>query len=98
MTDDGGNVVGSTIAQPIVNRSGLFMDSEITSKYGLSLVRKGRTLYTIPCKAKTHAVTNNVALPNHAQPRPRSVKAVHSNNTKLPRSARSTARRRDFVG
>ena len=31
MTDEGGNVVGSTITQPMVRRSGLFMDSEMTA-------------------------------------------------------------------
>src|ERR1700730_13764335 len=98
MIDDGGNVVGSIIAQPSVNRSGLLMDSEMTSRYGFSLVRKGGTLYTIPCKAKMHAVTNKVALPIQAQPSPTSTNAAHSNFTRLPRRSHSTARRRDLVG
>ena len=36
MIDEGGRVVGSTIAHPIIRRSGLLMDSEITSRYDFS--------------------------------------------------------------
>src|SRR5262249_47890180 len=44
MIDDGGRVVGSIKSQPIVRRRGLLIDSERTSTYGKSLVRRGGTL------------------------------------------------------
>ena len=44
LTELGGKVVGSTIAQPIIKRMGLFTDSEITSRYAVSLLRSGGTL------------------------------------------------------
>src|ERR1700738_946553 len=98
MTEEGGKVVGSTIAHPIINRRGLLMDSEITSRYALSFVRSGGTLETIPCRAKMLANMNIDLLFANAQASPTPRRAAHSIRTMFLSNWFCTADRRTFVG
>src|SRR5580692_1259240 len=98
MTEPGGNVVGSTIAQPITSRNGLLTDSEMTSRKGLSFRRSGGTLYMIPWSANRQATTNVLLLARCANVNPSPTKLAHSISTMDFVNSRCTAERRDLVG
>ena len=95
-------MVARSSGQPLPIQSsvgmGLLMDSVITSRYALSFVRSGGTLYTIPCKANALATRNIALLAINAQASPTATNVIHSRRMMFLFSCFCTAGRCDFVG
>src|SRR5271154_4476119 len=98
MIELGGSVAGSIMAQPIMSRSGLFTDSDMTSRKGLSFKRSGGTLYATPCNANRQATTNVLLFARYANVKPSAMKLTHSSITRGFARSRCTAERPDLVG